>query len=74
MEAHMHDKKILLGAENEYVNVNQAADYFGVSSDNVRDLIAEGILPAYRMGKRLIRIRISDLEKVFHLIPSAATK
>ena len=61
-------------ADLDHLDIKQAASYFGCSTDTIRNLIAEGSLPAYRMGKRLIRIKKSDLEKLFHLIPSAAAK
>ena len=58
----------------DFLNIKQAALAFGCHPDTIRGLIAEGSLPAYRMGKRLIRIKKTDLEKLFRIIPSAATK
>ena len=58
----------------DVLNVKQAAEYFGCSTDTIRNRIEDGSLPAYRMGKRLIRIKRVDLEKLFRVIPSAATK
>ena len=58
----------------EYLNIKQAATYYGCSQDTIRNRIADGSLPAYRFGRRLIRVKKSDLEKLFHLMPSAATK
>ena len=56
------------------VNIAKAADLLNCSTDLIRGLIEDGSLPAYRMGKRLIRIKRVDLEKLFRIIPSAATK
>ena len=70
----MYKEEEKLGLDIEYVNIKRAATYYGCSEDSIRNLMHEGILPAYRMGKRLIRIKIFDLEKVFQLIPSAVTK
>ena len=61
-------------AHLDVLNVKQAAEYFGCSTDTIRNRIEDGSLPAYRMGKRLIRIKRADLEKLFRVIPSAATK
>lgn len=58
----------------EYITIKQSATYYGCSQDTIRNRIADGSLPAYRFGGRLIRVRKSDLEKLFHLIPSAITK
>ena len=58
----------------EYLSIKQSATYFKCSEDTIRNRIADGSLPAYRFGGRLIRVKKIDLEKLFHLIPSAVTK
>lgn len=40
----------------------EAAEYFGVQQATCRRWIAEGILPATRIGRRTIRIKRADLE------------
>ena len=69
-------KKVLQNITlDEFVSIKEAAEsIFFVHPDTVRGAIADGSLPAYRLGARLIRVKKSDLEKLFHLIPSAATK
>ena len=42
-----------------------------VSVKTLRRRIADGTIPAYRCGRRVIRIHIDDLELALHLIPSA---
>lgn len=54
-----------------YVPLAVAAELMAVSVKTVRRRIADGTLPAYRCGRRVIRVRIEDLERVFHRIPSA---
>ncbi len=39
-----------------------AAEILGVSIDTIRRRIADGTLPAERIGPRLIRIRVADLD------------
>jgi excisionase family DNA binding protein len=39
-----------------------AAELLGVSEQTIRRRIADGTLPAERIGPRLIRIRIADLD------------
>jgi excisionase family DNA binding protein len=58
----------------DYLTIKEVALALECSQDTVRGRIEEGILPAYRFGGRLIRVKKSDLEKLFQLIPSAATK
>lgn len=58
----------------EYITIKQSATYYGCSQDTIRNRIADGSLPAYRFGGRLIRVKKADLEKLFQLIPSAITK
>ncbi|MBD8218109.1 excisionase family DNA-binding protein [Microbacterium sp. CFBP 13617] len=44
------------------MSVAGAAELLGVSVDTIRRRIADGTLPAERIGPRLIRIRIADLD------------
>ncbi|MFZ2228291.1 MAG: helix-turn-helix domain-containing protein [Candidatus Nanopelagicaceae bacterium] len=60
-------------ANLEYLKIKQAADLLGCSTDTIRNRIEDGSLAAYRFGGRLIRVKKSDLEKLFHLIPSAVS-
>ncbi|WIY84206.1 helix-turn-helix domain-containing protein [Propionimicrobium sp. PCR01-08-3] len=54
--------------------VADAATYLGVSTDTIRKLIADGTLPAYRLGRKKILIRVTDLECALKPIPSAVTE
>jgi hypothetical protein len=42
-----------------------------VSVDTLRRRVAAGELPASRLGRRLIRVRIADLDRMFRPIPNA---
>lgn len=53
----------------EWLSLQQAALIYGVSVDTLRRRIATGVLPASRIGARLIRVRISDLDRVCRPIP-----
>lgn len=46
----------------EMLSVRQAAEIVGVTGETVRGWIASGLLPARRVGPRLLRIRPEDLE------------
>lgn len=54
-----------------YLSLEQAASSMAVSTKTIRRWIAAGTLPAYRCGKRSIRIKIEDLEAAPHQIPNA---
>lgn len=55
---------------DERVSIQAAAKAFGVSVDTVRRRISDGSLPAYRLGKRLIRVSVRDLDLMFSRIPT----
>jgi excisionase family DNA binding protein len=48
----------------EWVSLQQAALIYGISVDTLRRRIAAGELPASRIGARIIRVRIEDLDRV----------
>jgi DNA binding domain, excisionase family len=48
----------------EWLSLQQAALIYGVSVDTLRRRIATGVLPASRIGTRLIRVRVADLDRV----------
>jgi excisionase family DNA binding protein len=49
----------------------EVAEELGVDLRTVRRMISEGRLPAYRVGPRLIRIKLEDVEKLMRRIPTA---
>ncbi|KRF11483.1 hypothetical protein ASG90_17245 [Nocardioides sp. Soil797] len=54
-----------------YVSLEEAAESMSVSVRTIRRWIAAGTLPAYRCGKRAIRIKLDDLEATPRQIPTA---
>jgi excisionase family DNA binding protein len=44
------------------MSIAEAAEYAGVHHRTIRKWIARGELPAYRRGKRLVRIRREDID------------
>ena len=50
------------------LSLDQTAHELGCSRDTVRRMIERGELKAYRVGKRLIRIRRADLERAIRPI------
>ena len=56
---------------HQYLTLAEAAELMSVSVKTLRRRIADGTIPAYRCGRRVIRIRVEDLERAFLPIPSA---
>jgi len=56
----LHRRDII--GESEAVTITEAAEYLGVSHKTVRRMIADGKLPAYRVGGGTIRVLASDVE------------
>lgn len=54
-----------------YLSLDEAAECMSVSVKTIRRWIAEGTLPAYRCGKRAIRVKAEDLEAATRRVPSA---
>jgi excisionase family DNA binding protein len=55
-----------------YVGITEAATYLDVTNKTVRKLIATGELPAYRLGAKILRIKLADLDAVCKPLPSGA--
>lgn len=56
-----------------WVSLADVADIYGISERSCRRLIAEGELPAYRIGKRAVRVKASDLDDLARPIPCPAS-
>ena len=54
------------------MSIGEAAARYNVSRDYIRHRIIDGSLPAVRCGRRIIRIRTTDLEHLFRPVQSIA--
>ncbi len=52
-------------------NIEGAAEYLCLDERTIRWYIADGRVPAYRVGPRQVRIRQADLERLLVPIPAA---
>ena len=53
------------------VSIAAAADHYDVSQQTVRRWIASGKITAYRVGPRLIRLDLDEIEaKIIHTVPT----
>jgi len=55
----------------EWESVGSAAAYAKVSVKTIRRRIADGSLPAHRLGPQLLRIDRADLDRLFTPVPAA---
>lgn len=53
-----------------YLSLADAAEWAGVCERTMRRYIAEGRIPAYRLGKRRVRVKADDLDALFTRIPT----
>jgi hypothetical protein len=54
----------------EWLSLQLAAVIYSVSVDTLRRRVATGEPPASRFGRRLIRVRVEDLDHMFRPIPT----
>ncbi|MDW5610665.1 helix-turn-helix domain-containing protein [Mycolicibacterium sp. D5.8-2] len=45
-------------------NITKAAEYAGCSERTLRNLVAAGKVPCYRLGKKCIRIDLDELDEL----------
>jgi excisionase family DNA binding protein len=45
------------------VSSKRAAEFLGVSQSTIRKFVAEGKLPAYHIGEKLVKFDPADLDK-----------
>ncbi len=57
---------------HRYITILEAADYLGVTDRTIRAMIADGRLPAYRSGRRVVRLRIADIDAAMRPFGGAA--
>jgi excisionase family DNA binding protein len=57
-------------ASPELWSLGASSDFLGLTERSLRRYIAEGTLPAYRIGNRQIRVKRSDVEALLVPIPT----
>lgn len=55
----------------KWLTQDEAADYLKITSRTVRRMVATGQLPAYRLGPRLLRIDLADVDALLRPVPTA---
>lgn len=49
---------------SDLISVNDASVLLDVSARSVRRWISDGRIPAYRVGSRVVRVKVSELTKL----------
>lgn len=71
----MTARKVAAPQPNTYLTPQQVADLMQVHRRTVERMIAFGDLPAYKFGRKAVRIRLRDLERMIGApIESAASR
>jgi excisionase family DNA binding protein len=60
-----------LAPSRSLTTIAGAAEYAGCSPKTIRRRIADGSLTGYRMGPRLVRVDLNELDAFFAPIPTA---
>jgi excisionase family DNA binding protein len=47
----------------DFVSIEQAANYTGLSNQTLRRRIADGTLTGYRAGPKLVRVDLADVDR-----------
>jgi excisionase family DNA binding protein len=51
-----------ISPEPDYLTIEGGASVLGVSKNQFRNMIRDGLIPAYRFSSRVIRIRRADID------------
>ena len=60
-----------VSSSSRLVSLADAADYYSVSTKTVRRWIAAGRLEGYRVGPRLLRVRVDSLDSATRKLATA---
>jgi excisionase family DNA binding protein len=58
--------------QRAYVSITEAADYLGVTTRTIRQMIADGRLTGYRNGPRLIRLDRNEIDAAMQPVGGSA--
>ncbi|MGI8445962.1 MAG: excisionase family DNA-binding protein [Streptosporangiaceae bacterium] len=55
----------------KYISIESASDLLGCSPRTVRRMVSAGEITGYRLGKRLLRFDLQEVETALRPIPAA---
>lgn len=57
-----------------YATLAEAAEYLGANERTIRNLISRGQITGFRLGRKLIRVNLDELDDAMEIIPTAANQ
>ena len=57
-------------SRRQLVTVERAAEYADCAPRTIRRYVAAGLIPGYRMGPRLVRVDLAELDAMLRPIPA----
>jgi len=58
--------------DKRYISIQAAAAYAGLAEKTIRRRVADGTLTGYRMGTRIIRVDLVEIDALLVPIPTVA--
>lgn len=59
-------------ARPQFESLQSGAERLGVSVKTFRSYVSQGLIPAYRLGAKTVRVRCDDVDAMARRIPTAA--
>ena len=60
-----------VSGSSRLISLADAADYYGVSTKTIRRWISDGRIEGYRVGPRLLRVRMDSLDSASRKLATA---
>jgi excisionase family DNA binding protein len=57
---------------HHYITILEAAEYLGVTERTIRQHCADGRLTAHRLGRRIVRLRVDEIDAAMQSSGGAA--
>jgi excisionase family DNA binding protein len=67
-----HVRLSAVNGGRRYVKQTEAAEYLGVTTRTIRQMIADGRLNGYRSGSRLVRVDLNEVDAAMQPFGGAA--
>lgn len=59
-------------SERPYLSIAETADYLGITTRTVRQMVADGRLRGYKLGARVVRLRRDEIDSAMRPFGGAA--
>lgn len=64
-------RRLAARGKSPYVTQVEAAEYLGVTDRTIRRMIADGRLKAYKLGDRILRLRLDEIDAAMKPVGAA---